>query len=204
MRQDTWQNLLVYQTTHTTGLFLCPRLVGVANFATSTGKGAKMNNQANGRVLHVPAGEGRSMWVAGDTYTFKVIGEETSGGFAFWEAVVPPQAGPPPHVHKGEDEAYYVLEGELEILDGDRTITVRAGSFVYIPRGILHAFKNVGKIPSRMLLFVTPAGFENFFFEIGLPARAGEMAPPLGPEEMEKTLQIAPKYGMELHLPPDR
>jgi quercetin dioxygenase-like cupin family protein len=163
-----------------------------------------MDNQAKGRVIHSPAGEGKSIWCVGDTYTFKMVGEDTSGAFAFWEAAVPPQGGPPPHIHKGEDEAYYVLEGELEVLDGDRTFTVSAGSFVYLPRGTLHAFKNVGKSPSRMLLLITPAGLENFFFEVGQPAQAGETAPPLGPEEIEKTLEIAPKYGLEVRLPADR
>lgn len=163
-----------------------------------------MSSQTKDRVIHVPAGEGKSVWVVGDTYTFKADGEATAGAFAFWEAVVPPQAGPPPHIHQGEDEAYYVLEGELEVLDGDRTITVSAGSFVYVPRGTLHTFKNVGNRPSRMVILVTPAGLENFFFEVGQPARVGEAAPPLGPEELEKTLRLAPKYHLDIHLPPDR
>jgi len=55
-----------------------------------------------------------------------------------------------------------------------------------------------------MLVLVTPAGLENFFFEVGQAARDGEMAPALGPEEIEKTIQLAPKYGMELRLPTDR
>ena len=54
--------------------------------------------QENGRITHVLPGEGRSIWAAGDTYTFKVTGGETNGGLVFWEASVPPQAGPPPHI----------------------------------------------------------------------------------------------------------
>lgn len=153
------------------------------------------------RVMHVPPGEGRSVWVVGDTYTFKATGAETDGRLTFWEATVPPQSGPPPHIHHGEDEAYYVLEGELEVLDGDRTFTARAGSFVYIPRGALHRFQNIGSTPARMLILFTPAGFEGFIFEVGQPARPGEDAPPLGPEEMERTVRAAPQYGIELRLP---
>ena len=153
-------------------------------------------------VRHVPAGEGEALWVAGDTYSFKAVGADTGGGFAFWEATIPPQAGPPPHIHRGEDEAYFLLEGGLEFLDGDRTFTAGPGSFVYIPRGTLHRFKNVGAAPSRMLLFVTPAGFERFFSAVGQPARAGEAAPPLGPEEIERSIEAAPKYGLEVPLPP--
>ena len=159
------------------------------------------DDSSNAGVTHVPPGEGEAWWVVGDTYTMKVTKRDTNGRFTCFEASVPPQAGPPPHLHHGEDEAYYVLEGELEVLDGDRTFMARTGSFVYIPRGTVHAFRNVGSIPSRMLIFVTPGGFENFFFEVGQPARAGESAPPLGPEEMERTVAAASSYGMELRLP---
>ena len=152
-------------------------------------------------VRHVPAGAGPALWVAGDTYTFKAVGEETGGAFAFWEAVVPPQAGPLPHVHQTEDEVYFLIEGELEVRDGDRTFTAGPGSFVFIPRGTLHAFKNVSDRPSRMVLLVTPAGFERFFFEVGLPARPGEAAPLPGPDELARTLAAAPKYGLEVRVP---
>lgn len=161
-----------------------------------------MEQQAQGGIRHVPAGEGKSIWFIGDTYTFKASGEETNGGFAFWEAEIPLQGGPGLHLHKGEDEAYYVLEGELEVFDGERTITVSAGSFVYIPRETPHGFKNVGESPCKMLILVTPARLANIFFEIGQPARAGETAPPRSPEEREKLIALAPQYGMELHLPP--
>jgi mannose-6-phosphate isomerase-like protein (cupin superfamily) len=152
-------------------------------------------------VRHLRAGEGRSIWIVGDTYTFKAVGANTNGALVLFEGTVSPQLGPPPHIHHREDEFYYVLEGELEILNGDRTFMASAGSFVHIPRGTLHRFKNVGATPARMLTFFTPAGMEDFFFEAGLPTQEGGSAPPLGPEEIERTLAAAPKYGMELPLP---
>ena len=152
-------------------------------------------------VKHVPPGEGRSIWITGDTLTFKAVGADTSGALMLLEGTISPQLGPPPHIHHREDEFYYVLEGEFEILNGDRTFIASAGSFVHIPRGTLHRFKNVGATPARMLVFFTPAGMENFFFEAGVPAQEGGTAPPLGPEEIERTLAAAPKYGMEFPLP---
>lgn len=116
-------------------------------------------------VSHVPPGEGRSIWIVGDTYTFKAVGEDTGRALTLLEGEVSPQLGPPPHIHHHEDEFFYVLEGELEFLDNDRTFTASAGSFVYIPRGALHRFKNVGETNARMLVFFTLAGMENFFFE---------------------------------------
>jgi quercetin dioxygenase-like cupin family protein len=152
-------------------------------------------------VRHVPAGLGPSIWVVGDTYTFKSTGKETDGTLTVMEASVPPGAGPPPHIHHDADEAYYVLEGELEVLAGEHTFTARAGSYVYIPQGTLHRFQNVGTRASRMLVLLTPAGFENFLFEVGQPARPGESAPPFGPEELERTIAAAPKHHLELRLP---
>lgn len=110
--------------------------------------------------------------VVGDTYTFKGTTENTGGALLF-EACVPPQSGPLPHIHHREDEAFYVLEGDIEVLEGDRTFVAGAGSFVFLPRGVVHGFKNVGAQPARMLIMATPAGLEKFFEEVGQPAREG-------------------------------
>ncbi len=152
-------------------------------------------------VLHVPAGGGQKVWVVGDTYTIKARRENTDGVLGLLEASVPAGGGPPPHVHANEDEAYYVLEGELEVLDGERTFVARAGSFVFIPRGTLHRFRNVGFGHARMLVLITPAGFEEFFVSVGQPASPGEPAPPLGEEEIARTQDLAPRFGMDVRLP---
>ena len=154
-------------------------------------------------VTYVPPGEGNLLYLVGDLYAFKVTGEETNGAFALWEAVIPPQAGPPPHIHHREDESFYVLEGEIEFLEGERTFIGAAGSFVYIPRGTLHRFKNVGTRTSRALIMVTPAGLEKMFEEIATPATdPSAPPPPPGPEDVEKLLAMAPKYGFEIPPPP--
>ena len=152
-------------------------------------------------VRHVPAGEGRSIWITGDTLTFKAVGEETREALMLLEGTIAPQQGPPPHIHHRVDEYYYIVEGEFEILDGDRTFTASTGSFVHIPKGTVHCFKNVGEEPGRLLVLFTPAGMEDFFFEAGMPAQPGGTAPPFGAEEIERTLAAAPKYGMEFPLP---
>jgi quercetin dioxygenase-like cupin family protein len=156
------------------------------------------------RVTHLPPSEGRAVWTAGGTYTFKAVGEDTEGAFVLLEGTVSPQAGPPPHVHTREDEFIYVLEGELEVLDGERAFTASAGSYVYIPRHTLHRFKNVQEATTRILIGFTPAGFEGFFFATGEPAREGEVAPPFGEEELQRALREAPKYGLEVPPPPEQ
>jgi quercetin dioxygenase-like cupin family protein len=107
-------------------------------------EGEKIMQSEKKGVVYVPAGERRSVWATGDTCTFKVVGEDTGGALTLFVDFVPPQGGPPPHIHHREEEAFYLLEGELEFqAEEDRTLTVDAGSFLYIPKGTVHGFKNV-------------------------------------------------------------
>jgi quercetin dioxygenase-like cupin family protein len=144
------------------------------------------------------AGEGKSYWVVGDRYTFLATGEDTGGAYALMHALVPPHSGPPPHVHRREDETFYVLEGELTFQVDGRTIVASAGAFVTLPRGSLHAFRNTGATPAKMLILVNPSGLEKFFAEVGQEATGGS-AP--APPDIEKLLAVAPKYGLEVHVP---
>ncbi len=163
----------------------------------------QVNGEARGDgAVHVPPGKGESLWAIGDTYTFKGTAENTGGSLLLFEASVPPQGGPPPHIHHREDEAYYVLEGKIEVLQADHTFVAEAGSFVFIPKGTLLGFKNVGTKTARFLIMATPAGLEGFFEAVGQPAQEGKTAPPPGPEEIERAVAAAPKYGMEVPPPP--
>jgi quercetin dioxygenase-like cupin family protein len=149
------------------------------------------------------AGEGRSIWVVGDRYTIKARGNDTGGAFAMMEAIVPPGNGPPPHIHSREDEAFYVLEGELQFYTQDRSFTATTGTWVTLAKGSLHYFKNTGSIPARTLILVTPSGMENFFLEVGRKANEGETEPMTStPEDIQKLVETAPRYGLEIRLPP--
>jgi quercetin dioxygenase-like cupin family protein len=139
-------------------------------------------------LLHVPAGEGLTKWVSGDEYTMKATKARTAGSLAFIEATVPPGGGPIAHAHATEDEAYYILDGELEFLDGDRTFIAGTGDFVFIPRQRRHRFKNVTGLPAKTLFLFTPAGPEDLFVEGGDDPRPGEQPVPW---DMERVAQVA-------------
>lgn len=151
----------------------------------------------------VAPGEGRATWVLGDLYRLLATTEDTGGTYALWETTaMPGLPGPPPHVHHNEDEAFYVLEGEIELFVDGAVSTAGPGAFVNIPRGTLHTFKNAGATPARMLGMVAPGGFEGFFEEVGEPA-TDPSKPPEGPPDVEKVLATAPKYGLEIPPPPE-
>jgi quercetin dioxygenase-like cupin family protein len=147
----------------------------------------------------VPSGEGKILSAVGDTYFFKAVGEETDGAYALFEAIVPPEGGPPPHLHRREQEAFYIIEGKVQFQVDGRTIDAGAGTFVHIPVGVPHTFKNVRSTPARMLILVVPAGFEKFLVEVGHPmADASAPPPPVTPADIERLLAVAPKYGIEI------
>ena len=98
--------------------------------------------EANKRqeALHVPEGGGTMLWVVDELMTLKASAEHTGGAYSLTDSVVPSGGGPPPHVHHQEHEAFWVLEGELEVQVGESTFRANAGSFVHLPKGIPHAF----------------------------------------------------------------
>jgi quercetin dioxygenase-like cupin family protein len=148
------------------------------------------------------AASGKAIAVVGDIYRFLATGEETNGKYALWEATVAPGSGPPPHTHSREEEGFYVLEGEMTFLVGDRKVTAGPGKFVNMPVGTQHCFRNESTKVARMLISVAPAGLERMFFEVGQPVPEGATtAPPPSKAELEKLLQEAPKYGIVIHLP---
>jgi hypothetical protein len=74
---------------------------------------------------------------------------------------------------------------------------------VTLAKGSLHHYRNTGPKPARMLVMVTPSGLEDFFLEAGREAKPGETEPVIPtPEDIQKLLQIAPKFGIEIKLPP--
>ena len=81
----------------------------------------------------------------------KTKGEQTGGAYSLFEVVTQPKGGPPPHVQHREDKSCYVLEGEYEFLVEGHTLRVRTGSLLYVPRGSLHAHRNVAEGVGRML-----------------------------------------------------
>jgi quercetin dioxygenase-like cupin family protein len=139
----------------------------------------------------------------GDAYRFLATGAQTGGAYTLAEARVPPGGGPPPHIHGREDEGFFILEGEITFLLGDQRVVARAGSYIQGPRGIPHAFKNESNTTARMLILVTPSGFETFLasFAHTLPSFESPPIPP-SPEEIGKLLEVAPKFGITILPPP--
>lgn len=160
--------------------------------------------EANQRqeALHIPEGNGKRLWVVDELMTFKASGEDTSGAYSLTDSVVPPGGGPPPHIHHREYEAFWVLEGELEVQVGEKSFRAGTGSFVHLPKGIVHTYESVGTEPARFLTLMVPAGLEKFFEEVGKAGSDATSPPPFEQEDIDELLAVAPKYGVEILPPP--
>jgi len=156
-------------------------------------------------AAYVGPGEGRAVWVlGGQLLTYKVTAEQTGGAYSLFEGAVPPGGGAPPHIHHREDESFYVVEGEFEFSRDGETMKAGPGSLVYVPRGSLHAFKNVGEGRGTLLLSQTPGGLhERFFEEVGEEATDPTMPPvAAGPPDLPALVAAAARYGTEMPTPP--
>ncbi len=145
---------------------------------------------------------GTSYSVVGNLCTFKAVSEDTGGAYALFEVFVPPQAGTPAHIHSHEDEAFYILEGEIEFQLNEQIIVATPNTFLHSPKGQLHRFINIGSELAKMLCWAMPGGIEKFFAEVGKPIEDPQAPlPAVEPADIEKILAIAPKYGIEI-IPP--
>lgn len=154
------------------------------------------NNTISSRIIALQAGEGRRL-PGPEGITLKATGDETGGSIGFFEATSPPGFGPPRHIHHSHDELFYVLEGQFLFAVGDRQITATAGTFVFIPRGTVHAPKVVGTEPGRVLSAFIPGGAEGAFQEFS------NLVPgPDGVPDADQMQAIAEKYDSEFVGPP--
>ena len=158
---------------------------------------------ANGadQALVLSPGEGDAVWFLRNRMTIKATAETTNGGFGLVETEIAPGFSPPLHVHHREDEAFYVLEGELTMKCGERMFRATAGSFVWLPRDVPHTFVVEGGKPARMLTLLTPGGGERIFIEGGRPAEH-EGLPPAAPLDIARLQAVNARYGAEIVGPP--
>jgi quercetin dioxygenase-like cupin family protein len=151
--------------------------------------------------VHVPADGGESVFLVGDTYTTLLSGTQTGGVFTLLEALVLPEAGPPPHAHHGEEETFFLLQGHMVFTVGGEAYDAHPGSAIYVPRNVAHSYQNVGEGPAKMLFMYSPAGMEAMFPEIGKLGSRGVIGPPLSESDLAAMASVAQKYRFSFIAP---
>ena len=131
----------------------------------------------------------------GTRYRILLAASQTDARLGIFESLDKPGYGPPRHIHKTEDETFYVLSGEVEFWLEDQTTLHGPGDVVFIGRGREHTFRVIGEMPARMLTVMTPGGFEGFFSEMA----KGQYRIP---QDMREIAAIGVSYNLELTGPP--
>ena len=137
----------------------------------------------------VKAGERTPLNVLGMPLTMLCEATETNGNWSLFEEQVPLGMGPPPHRHDW-DEAYYILEGQIDFMIDGEPVTSSPGDFNYLPRGTIHGFKGASESPARVLIFAAPAHGSEFFHEVSEQVRRT-------PDDLAKIPEIGRQHGIE-------
>ena len=146
----------------------------------------------------VRAQEGEARWWFGALAVIKATAADTGGLMSIVEVIEPPGAEAPLHVHHREDEAFWILEGDVTLQVGDETIEAHAGDYAFGPRDIPHRY-TVGPAGCRMLFICVPGGFEDLVIEMSEPAGSRTLPPPAHePPDFERVAAVAEAHGCEL------
>ena len=157
---------------------------------------ASLQSAAPGAPRVVRATDAKPMWVLGIMLTVHTGSETTGGGYAVTSDYVLPGHGVPLHIHTREDEAIYVVDGEVTITIGDLQQVAQPGDVAHMPRNVPHRFQNVGQKPVRMILVFTPGGIEGLFRELGTPVHDPHEQPPaITPADIAAARAAAERYG---------
>lgn len=123
---------------------------------------------------------------------FKLTSEETGGSAAVFEESVPVGAGTPLHKHHASDELIHLTGGELTLKLGSRTTVIGSGTWVFIPRGTPHAWRNTGSTAAHASFVFAPAESAKFFEQLRLLAQPIPSIPP------EVLADLCQRFGYEL------
>ena len=147
----------------------------------------------------VGAGEGEARWWFGALAVIKATAAETGGAMSIIEVTEPPGAEAPLHVHRREDEAFWILKGDVTLYVGDTTIEAHAGDYAFGPRGVPHRY-TVGAAGCRMLFICLPGGFDELVVAMSEPAGSRTLPPPDADAEpdMERMMAAAEAHGCEV------
>ena len=145
------------------------------------------------------------LWFQNSLVTIRVSTSDGQDGISILEHRIPHGFSPPLHIHRTEDEVFYVLEGEFRIRVQDQEHRLVAGDTMFTPKGVPHTYRVESSPEGRGLSITTKGGFERFVQAVSRPAERPELPEPAGPpsaDAIQAFTAAAAKYGMEIVGPP--
>ncbi len=149
---------------------------------------------SNSITVVQPNDDHKVIYGAGDEYHYLATGKETDGQYFANVSVVPPGGGLPPHIQTREEELFYILEGEITFYAEGKTTLAGPGTFLNVPKGVRHRFRNESDEDAKMIILFSPAGLEEMFDEMG----ANEASYKEHPKGVLYALnKVGAKYGVQ-------
>jgi len=151
------------------------------------------------KPIAVGSDEGEAYWFFGNLAVIKTTAEDTAGQLTIVEITAPPGLEVPLHVHRRDDEGFWILEGDVTFEVGGNVIEAHAGDYLFGPRDIPHRYM-VGNDGCRMLFITVPGGLEDLIRDTSEPAPSRTLPPPPEPPhpaEMERLSGPVAKRGYE-------
>jgi quercetin dioxygenase-like cupin family protein len=149
--------------------------------------------------IAVRSDEGEAYWFFGNLAVIKTTADDTAGQLTIVEITAPPGLEVPLHVHRRDDEGFWILEGNVTFEVGGNVIEAHAGDYLFGPRDIPHRY-TVGNDGCRMLFITVPGGLEDLIRDTSEPAPSRSLPPPPDPPdpaEMERLSALVAKRGYE-------
>ena len=157
-------------------------------------------------VVHRPAGTAPATWAMGSLFEH-LLSDDESGGLGVSLVTQPPGIATPLHRHTHEDEAFFLLDGSMTYRAGDEIYRLTEGDFIWLPRGLPHAFRVTGSTPVLFVGFADPGRLFHLYDEVGIPAQERRVPGSDGlPMDVEipRWNEVGPRYGLEVVGPPLR
>jgi mannose-6-phosphate isomerase-like protein (cupin superfamily) len=136
-------------------------------------------------------------WFLSTLTWIRASGEDTDGRLSLVEQLIPAGFASPWHVHHTEDESFYVIEGSMTVVVGDKHISLGSGDYAFGPREVPHGFRIEGDKPARILLMTTGGDFANFVREMSEPA-VRPVLPEARQPDVPKLIAAAARHGCEI------
>jgi quercetin dioxygenase-like cupin family protein len=150
-----------------------------------------MSNPLTGSIITTLPTDHQVIRAFGCELIIHLSAEQTGGRYTMFTSIQAPGVGPPPHYHRNEDEWFFLLEGRAEFFRDGPWVEVPEGAALFAPKGVVHAFRNPGNRPQRILIHTAPAGVEIFF------ARCAEEFAKSGGPDMARIIEISNEHGIE-------
>jgi len=139
--------------------------------------------------------------IPGAVFNFLSMVNEANDRPSLIRIVVKSGAEPPAHTHSREDESYYIINGRIRYTVGDEVITTQPGEYIFLPKNVPHKFE-VLTPEAEVLMWLSPAGLDQWFWDNSMPAPSGEPLPssegPPPSHVIENFVNSLRAYGVEM------